>query len=335
MKKVVSLALFLLVLCGTCFGVVACGNDDATTTGGTPSSSVVAYPEEVVIGTMPVEDILPMWVAESDGIFEEIGINARVEVFQSAQELSVALAAGEVDFAMTDVQVATSLTTNGTPVTLEWVTLGATADQGRFGIMTSAASGYTELEDLAGVPVGVGSNTVPEYVFYKLMQAAGIPDDQIVGEEIKKLPVRYEMMTSNQVAAAALPASMLALGEATGSVLIADDTQGENISQSVMVVRSGFLETEEGVAALGAISEAWDSAVTSINSNPESYRALLIEKANLPQPVADSYPISTYPMAGKPTRDMVEPVLEWMHERGYLAVEVTYDPTEGTLLPAE
>lgn len=287
--------------------------------------------EEVVIGTMPTEDILPMWVAEKEGMFEEAGIKAHVEVFQSAQELSVALTSGEVDFAMTDVQVATSLVAGGTPVTLEWVTLGASADQGRFGIMTAASTGYTKLSDLAGIPVGVGSNTVPEYVFDKLMEAAGVPANQIVSEEIKKLPVRYEMMTSGQVAAAALPASMLALGEATGCVLIADDTSGVNISQSVVVARDEYTITDEGKDALAAVKSAWNNAAIEINNDPESYRALLVEKASLPDDIADTYPIQTYPEAEYPTAAMVNPVLEWMTAKGYLKQAVTYDQKSGVL----
>ena len=56
--------------------------------------------------------------------------------FQSAQELSSALTSGDIDaMAMTDPQVSASLTAGGTPVRLKWIVLGATPEQGRFGIM--------------------------------------------------------------------------------------------------------------------------------------------------------------------------------------------------------
>lgn len=279
------------------------------------------------IGTMQTEDALPFWVAEQDGLYGD----AKVEIvtFQSAQELSTAFAAGEIDAAMTDVQQAATLKLSGVDVRLAWVTLGADASQGRFGIMTSPDSGITSLADLAGKGIGVGSNTVPEYVMDKLMEAAGVADDQIVKEEIKKMPVRYESMANNQVAAAALPASLLSLGEQTGMVLLADDTQGENISQSVLAVRADWL-ADGGEAAIDAVSDAWDKAVESINSDPEAYRSLLVEKANLPAVVADAYEICTYPQAALPTSDMVQPVLDWMHEKGYLAKAMSYDEADGT-----
>lgn len=296
-------------------------SEEAAQTDATQAASVVR------IGTMQTEDSLPFWVAEQDGLYD--GADVEIVTFQSAQELSTAFAAGEIDAAMTDVQQAAALQLSGVETQLSWVTLGADASQGRFGIMTSPDSGITSLADLAGKGIGVGSNTVPEYVMDKLMEAAGVSDDQIVAEEIKKMPVRYESMANNQVAAAALPASLLALGEATGMVLLADDTQGDNISQSVLAVRSSWL-SEGGSDALDAVRAAWNKAAESINADPESYRALLVEKANLSDVVADSYPICTYPQAELPTSDMVQPVLDWMLEKGYIATALTYDQTTGT-----
>lgn len=290
--------------------------------------------EQLVIGSLATEDILPMWVAEAEGIFAEQGIDARVETFQSAQELSTAIVAGAVDVAMTDIMVSATLTASGTPVTMEWVTLGSTVEQGRFGIMTSPESGITSLEELADVPVAVGSCTVPEYVMDTLLKEAGLESSQIVSEEIKKVPVRYEMMSANQVAAAALPGSLLALGEASGMILLADDTAGENLSQSVMVVREDAgIRLDGGSVEIEKLAASWDEAAERINTNPENYRELLVEKAQLPDPVKDSYPISTYPKTMRPSSAMVDPVLDWMFEKGYLAEALSYDHTTGSFNP--
>lgn len=308
------------------FGLSGCSSSDrgAQDTDQSQASSMK-------IGTLQTEDSLPFWVASDRGMYANEGLESvEVITFQSAQELSTAFAAGEIDGAMTDSQVSAALAASGIALELAWVTLGATPEQGRFGIMTCPDSGITSLKDLAGKGIGVGSNTVPEYVMDKLMEAAGVPEDQVVAEEIKKLPVRYESMANNQIAAAALPGSLLALGEASGMVLLADDTQGENISQSVFAVRRTWME-DGGQAALDAVRRAWDSAVGEINADPESFRSLLVEKANLPELVAQTYPISTYPEAAVPEARMVEPVLEWMKSKGYLNVELSYDASTGLL----
>lgn len=306
--------------------IAGCGASSSDDASGGASS------QKVVIGTLATEDILPMWVAQDQGMFERAGLDVEIVTFQSATELIAAISSGSVDFAMTDPMVAARLCASGTDVRMEWVTLGTTASQGRFGIMTSADSGITSLSQLAGVPIGVGSNTILEYVTDRLLEQAGVPDDQIEIEELQKLPLRYQAMTSGQVQAAALPGSLLALGEAQGCVLLADDTQGDNISQSVMVVRTDYLESDGGEEMVTQLEGIWDQAVDLINADPESYRGILVQNANLSDEVADTYPISEYPHATRPTSDMVDPILEWMVEKGYLEQPLTYDPSTGAFV---
>ena len=287
-------------------------------------------PGPVKIGTLATEDILPMWVAAEEGLFADAGLDVEVVPFQSATELIAGVTSGDVQMAMTDPMVTASMYAGGTDVRIVWVTLGMDASQGRFGIMTAPDSGIESLGDLAGVPIGVGSNTILEYVMDNLMAQAGIPEDQVVVEELQKLPVRYQAMVNGDVKAAALPASLLALGEASGCVTIADDTSGDNISQSVMIMRSDFAETEQGSATLARIAPIWDEAADLINANPEDYRALLAKNANLSEEVADTYPICEYPHAQLPSSEMVDPVLDWMVAKGYLTEPLTYDPITGT-----
>lgn len=319
----------LLVLCSALaliavLGLGACGTQQET--------------DSIRIGTMPTEDILPMWVAEQEGLFEDAGVNAEIVVFDSAQGLSAALTAGEVDIAMTDPMRAVKLCESGTDLSLEWITLGTTPEQGRFGILTSAGSGITSLADLVNGSKGVGlaANTVPEYVFEQLCVQQGIDPASIPVSEVASLPDRYGLVAAGQLDAAALPASMLALGEASGMVLLADDTTGENVSQSVMVVRDAY-NTGEGVKTLAAVREVWDEAASQINADPEKYRMLLVEKANLNEQVAASYVICEYPMArtaqgepAYPPAELIEPVLSWMSAKGYVTKNVSYDESNGS-----
>ncbi len=305
--------------------LVGCSSDNADTAVDTDTVP------SMTIGVMMTEDALPLWVAQNEGLFKEAGINVDIQTFQSAHELSTAFAAGEIDAAMTDIQVSATLHASGTKVFMPFVMLGTSPDQGRFGIMTSPDSGISSLADLSGVPIGVGSNTVPEYVMDRLMLGAGVPADKIVKEEIKKVPVRFETMAQNQVAAAALPGTLLALGESMGCIVLADDTTGANISQSVMAVSVTYAEKYQNaiVNPIDALEAAWNKACDKINATPEAYRTLLVEMARVPEGVQDSYPVATYPHAQIPSSDMVDPVVAWMTEKDYLAKPLTYDASTG------
>lgn len=164
----------------------------------------------------------------------------------------------------------------------------------------------------------------------------GIDPASIPVSEVASLPDRYGLVAAGQLDAAALPASMLALGQASGMVLLADDTTGENVSQSVMVVRDAY-NTGEGAKTLAAVREVWDEAASQINADPEKYRMLLVEKANLNEQVASSYVICEYPMArtaqgepAYPPAELIEPVLSWMSAKGYVTKNVSYDESNGS-----
>lgn len=296
---------------------------------------------------MPTEDMLPAWVAEKDGLFVQAGVDVTIQTFDSAQALSAAIAAGEVDMAMVDVMRAVKLCESGTPVVMEWIILGTEPAQGPFGVMAAADAPFSTLEELAAylgegdgadsAGVGVAANTVPQYVYEKLCEEAGIDADAIPTEEVASLPERYSLMATGRLAAAALPGSMLELGKASGLKLLADDTEGENLSQSVMIARAAFIQRLEGELAMNKVAEAWDRAVDAIAADPAAYRLLLAEKANLNDSIADTYPISAYPHAMEsghvvyPPAVLVDPQIDWMAAKGYSTKNVTYDESDGTV----
>ena len=247
----------------------------ASASASTSSSSSAGATKKLVIGTLATEDLLPLWVAKEEGLYASKGLDVDIVTFQSATELISGVASGEVDLAMTDIMVTASMFASGVDVQMQWVTLGTTADQGRFGIMVGPDSKVATLQDLAGV------------------------------------------------------GTLLALGEASNCKLIADDTKGENLSQSVMIARTGLLSDNAAQASIEGLKGIWNEAASMVNANPEAYRAVLVSNANLPDAIADTYPISSYPQVQLPTSAMVDPVLAWMEKKGYLTKPLTYDESTG------
>ena len=321
------------------FALAGCSSDQTASDGQADFSPVR-------IGTMPTEDFLPMWAAEKDGMFADAGVDVQLLTFDSAQALSAAIAAGEVDMAMVDVPRAVKLCESGTPVIMEWITLGADASQGAFGVLAAADAPYDNLAEMAAYlqegegdfgkeGVGLAANTVPEYVFDMLCEEESINPDDIPQQEVASLPERFSLAANGNLAAAALPASMLRLGEATGMKVLAEDTQGANISQSVMIATEQF--AADNSEAIAKVAEAWNAAVQAIDADPDAYSLLLAEKANLNDAIASTYPVSEYPLATiggefqHPSDVLVEPQLMWMLGKGYTDSLFEYDEATGTI----
>ncbi len=286
--------------------------------------AIEAQPEPIRIGVLPTEDSLPLWVAEQKGLFEQAGIEVEIVTFQAAQERDAAFASGSIDAYMGDIIASAALEAGGSPVSLVTVMLGATPEQGRFGIVAKPGSKAKSLADLAGVPVGTSTASIQEYVVDKLMEAAGVPAEHVKKEVVPKVPVRLELLMSGKLEAAALPEPLLTLAEKQGAVLLADDTKGSNITQTVLGVSDEYLAVPGGMVTVGRLLDVWDEAVDAVNADPDAWRTLLVEKARLPEPIKDTYAVNEYPKAQQPTEAMVAPVLEWMRTKGLLKADLGY-----------
>lgn len=279
----------------------------------------------VRIGVLPTEDSLPLWVAADEGLFEEAGLDVTFVDFQAAAERDAAFTAGEIDAFMGDIIASALLEQGGSGVTIGTVMLGATPAEGRFGIAVPADSAYQDLTALAGVKVGTSSGTIQEYVLDGLMRQAGVPADKVTKEEVKKVPVRFELLMKGQLKAAALPEPFLSLAEAQGAKILAEDTKGENISQTVLGFSDEYLAAEGGIESMTKLLEVWDQAAELVNADPDAYRATLVERAKLPEPIKDSYKINSYPKADRPTAEQIDAVLAWMETKDLLGKPVSYE----------
>lgn len=274
-------------------------------------------------GTLPTEDALPLWAAEAQGLFAAADLPFEMLTFPSAQERDTAFTSGAIDAFMGDLIAAALLRNAGVGAAVATLMLGATPAEGRFGIVAAPGSGVTDLKALAGVPVATSSGTIQEYVLDGLMRQAGVTD--VRKEEVKKVPVRFELLMNGQVKAAALPEPLLSLAEKQGAKLLADDTAGENLTQTVLVVSQRYLAKPGGREGVRKLLGVWDRGADAVNRDPSSWRATLVEKARLPKLIQDSYRVNHYPKNQLPSRAEVEAVLGWMKTKGLLKLRLTYE----------
>lgn len=323
LHRVIALTLFLVLSLGVAAGCSA--KDEPPAQEGTENPVEAASPEPIKIGTLPTEDALPLWVAEEEGLFQTTGLSVEIITFQAAQERDAAFASGAIDAYMGDIINSAALEAGGSPVSLVTVMLGATPAEGRFGIVAKPGSKAKTLADLAGVPVATSSASIQEYVFDGLMAEAGVPAAKVKKEVVAKVPARFELLMSGKLEAASLPEPLLSLAVSQGAVLIADDTKGANLTQTVLGVSDGYLALPGGMKTVSELLGVWNDAVATINKDPNAWRELLVDKARLPEPLKNTYIVNTYPDAAAPTAEMVNPVLDWMKATDLLKTEVTYD----------
>lgn len=287
-----------------------------------------AAAESLKIGLLQIEDSVPFYVAEQLGYFDEEHIQVELVPFLSALERDSALTAGAIDGAISDPIGALLLDGGRGLIKITSLGLGKTSAEGVFAILAAPASKIETIDDLKGVEIAVSNATIIEYVTDRLLEAEGFSPEEIRKVEVKKMPIRMQMLLSGSVQAATLPEPLSSIAAGKGArVLISDADLDHSLSQTVVIMRSKVLSEEK--ESVQALFRAYGRAVEAINSNPEQFRSLVVEKGRIPPFMADSYPIAVYPAPEPFSQDLFDPAAHWLAEKG-LTERINYEDIVAT-----
>jgi NitT/TauT family transport system substrate-binding protein len=138
------------------------------------------------------------------------------------------------------------------------------------------------------------------------------------------LMLRVEtLLQGKDIDAAILPDPLASFAIAQGGISVIDDTTlDENFSQSVFLATDDFITNHQ--PTLDAFMDVLFQAMTDINENPDTYRDLLMEKANVPETLRDTYPMPTYTPGAVPTEQQVARLESWLVEKQLLDKVYSY-----------
>lgn len=303
MRKYIAIALIALIVIAGCI-----------------SSGCISQEEnKIKVGVMPDEATLPYYVAEKEGIFTNYGLDVEVVPFLSAMERDSALTAGEIDAGENDPVGVILLQNAGYDARVVGLELQETAEKMRFAIVASPGSNINSIEDLEGKKIAISSNTIIEYLTDTLL--GDVHADKV---EVKKVPIRMQMLLDNEVDAATLPEPLASYAIFKGAkLIISDDMLTRSVSQTVIVFSADFIK--ENPESVDKFLDAYGEAVERINSDPESYRALLVEKIRIPEEIAGSYKMATYLQPQPYPREKFEEVLNWMQNKDLVQRDISYE----------
>ena len=276
---------------------------------------------KIKIGVMPDEATLPYYVAAQEGIFTNHGLNVEIIPFLSAMERDSALIAGEIDGAENDPVGVALMRNAGYDLKIVSIELQETPAKMRFAILASPASNISSVADLNGKKIAISRNTIIEYITDAL-----VGDTAVEKVEVKKVPLRMQMLLSNEIDAATLPEPLASYALYKGARLVISDSMlNRTISQTVIVFRADFLNNNS--EAVNEFLAAYGEAVKRINANPEKYRALLVEKTHIPPEIASNYTIAPYLQPQVYPETDFDTVIHWLRAKNLLHRTISYEDT--------
>jgi NitT/TauT family transport system substrate-binding protein len=280
-----------------------------------------AMPDVIKFGTIPVLQSLPLFVAAEKGFFREQGLNVEIILFNSAMEKDIALSSGSIAGYFGDIMTPLVLQANGIGVKIVANNFNTTRKQRMFAILASPRSKNKKLEEVAKEGIATSSNAIPEYLIMRLVQFRKIKKDNVNLIDVKSIPIRLQMLLSNQVSAALLPEPLASYAEERGAKVLIDD-RARSISSTVIVFGDKYLE--DYPQAIKAFHAALDKSADYINKNPLAVRTIMNRECKMPESLQGSFPIPEFPKLTIPSSQQVMDVYKWLREKQIIKKDMVY-----------
>jgi NitT/TauT family transport system substrate-binding protein len=306
-KKIITLLIFILIT----VLISGCSGDKNET-------------QTIKIGMLPIEDNIPFYIAEAEGLFAEAGISVELIPFDSAVQRDTALQGGQIDGEIADMVAVALLKQGGTDVKVVSIGLGGTVKEGRFAILSSPNSGITNIEQLSGGTLGISENTIIEYMADEMMDYYNLDKESVTKQQIPQMPVRMEALLADQVSAALLPDPLASLAEFQGANVIADVTEMDiRLMKTVLLFREDAIKDKQ--ASIAKLVSIYEQSGKLLTDNPQAYRELFVEKARVPEPIQNTYQPSTFSPIQLPKQEEFQRVMDWMVAKELLSAPFAYE----------
>jgi len=268
------------------------------------------------LGLLPVLNTLPLQVAVQEKLFEKHGLDVELVPFSSAMEREMAMQTGKLDGFFGDFLNVLLLAKNKVPIKM--ITL-ADPDKNypMFGLALRPGS---HAQDIMGTSLkaGMSKATVIDLLLTRMQ---GLPEfSKTIFEplEIRKLPIRFQMLVSGEIDAALLPEPLLSLARLKGCEVLVTDTRLD-LPMTVIALHASRADDFDGFKA------AYLEAVRRINGHPEAYRALMSSTCRVPKPLQADFPVFTYPASlDLPSESELFSIQQWMLSQGMLDAMIPY-----------
>jgi NitT/TauT family transport system substrate-binding protein len=281
----------------------------------------VAQFDKLKVGVPSLPDALPIKLAIFKPIFKENRLDVKVVPFNSDREARNLLSEGSIDAVLCDLPTGIILTNGGSVAQITRNVLRSNPYRPMFAIVASPKVSVQDLTELKGktiaVPKGASFRFYTEYFFRRDY----VSFDNVILKEVEDLSQAWNLLYRGKVSAATLRTPYTEVARAKGLTFLADDRTLPWMS--VLLFSQSAIKSKSD--AIKRFLFSFEQSVLALNLQSEQYRVVLQEKGGIPPEVRKKFPMPFFEAANAPAKSEVEPVLEWLVEKGLLIPGVTYE----------
>lgn len=305
-KKLIILSLSIVVL----FSLTAAG-----------CQKVESAPETKTpfkVGALSMMTVLPLYVAQQDGLFQAQGVNVEIVPFHSQIERDTALTAGQIDCIIEDIYSAPVFNRDKDLIKVVAV---SPVQSYMFAIIAAKDNKVNTVADLRKVQIASSLGNIIEYVTDQMCLKGGLQVNEVAKTSIPSMPLRLEMLNQGKIEAATFSRPLADLAILGGGRVICDDSKESLLASSIMF-SSAFLK--ERPTDVKKFVKAFSLATEKISANPSQYRSLLVSIASISADIADKIEVPGFGKLRLPTQEEYQSKLDWNLEKKNISKSISY-----------
>ena len=222
------------------------------------------------VGVMPTLDCLPVWVAQEYHLFDTLGVDVHLRMYNAQMDCDTALVNKRVEGSITDLVRASRLQSRG--VTLTYPIATNTYWQ----IISNKRARISELKQLSDKMIAMTRYSATDYLANLAIDSVH-PKYDVYRVQINDVGIRLKMLINNEMDAVLLTEPQATRARLDGNPVLMD-SRDKNVRLGVFVFRKGALADKRRQKQLASFIKAYDMAVDSINKHGLTYYATLIAK---------------------------------------------------------
>jgi NitT/TauT family transport system substrate-binding protein len=294
-----------------------CGSGDDTGSGSEDDSGLTP----VTVGLIPIVDVAPLYLGDSQGFFEDAGLDPTFEMAQGGAAIVAAVVSRDYDFGFSNIVSLMNAQSQGIELQVVAAGSSSTGEPGAdFGsLLVPEGSDIDSVDDLSGHTIAINAlQSMNDPLIRDAVERAGGDPDTVEFVEIGH-PEMNQALEQGQVDAIwqVEPFHTMALDAGMVSIYSLYAEATDDLSVAAYFASGTLLEDDPELAA--AFREAVNRSFEYATDHPDEARTALLEYTTIDPDVADRLVLPAWPTTIN--RDSVDFVTELTVGDGLFAAE--------------
>lgn len=236
------------------------------------------------VAVMPTLDCLPLFVAKDCHLFDTLGADVRLKLFNAQMDCDTAISHRRVEVVVSDLVRIEHLIDQGTP--LEYLTSTGAYWQ----LITNRSTRIRQLKGLDDKMVAMTRYSVTDLLADLAVDSAGLKPERVFKVQVNDVNIRLRMLQNNE-----MDALLLTEPQATEARIahhrVLLDTRQMDMNMGVMAVAGRIAKDSTRQLQLEVLRKGYNLACDSLNKyGIGHYQPILSKYYGLKSQLADSLP---------------------------------------------